>query len=103
MDAEQFTQMADRVARLELSTARVSSEVAQVKADVAHVQSEVSDVKSDVSDVKSDTGELLDIFRATKTGFKVVGGLGTAFKWISGIIVSAAALWATFKSGGGGS
>ena len=89
MDAEQFQELSQRVTLLE-------KELNQVKGDV-------SEVKADTNELKEGTNELLDIMKATKTGFKVVGGLGIAFKWLSGIIVSAAALWATFKSGGGGS
>lgn len=89
MDADQFRELSNRVTLLE-------RELNQVKGDV-------SSVRGDVSNVKSDTGEMLDIVKGMKTGVKVIGGLGIAFKWLTGVIVSAAALWATFKSGGPGS
>ena len=44
------------------------------------------------------TSELLDIFKAVKGGFKVLGWLGTAAKWVGGICAAIAAAYAAWHA-----
>lgn len=49
------------------------------------------------------TQDIKDLLLAAKLGFKVLGGLGVAFKWLGGIAAAAVALWSAylvFKNGG---
>jgi len=39
------------------------------------------------------TREVRDLMNAARVGFKVLGGLGTAAKWIAAIASAAAAVW----------
>lgn len=44
------------------------------------------------------TSELLDIFKAVKGGFKVLGWLGAAAKWVAGIAGAIAGVYAAWHS-----
>lgn len=46
------------------------------------------------SGVAGDTAELLDLFKSVKGGFKVMGWLGNFAKWVSGIMIAFAAIYA---------
>lgn len=49
------------------------------------------------------TQDIKDLMVAAKLGFKVLGGLGVAFKWLGGIAAAAAALYSAylvFRNGG---
>lgn len=50
-----------------------------------------------------DVRELLEIFQAVRGGFKVLGWLGTAAKWIAAVVGAAGALWAVWHNATGGS
>jgi hypothetical protein len=45
-----------------------------------------------------DTQELLDLFRAAKGGFRVVGWIGTFAKWSAGLAAAAVALYTAFQN-----
>jgi len=45
----------------------------------------------------SDTSEILQIMRDTKGAFTMIGHLGTAIKWISGIVFALGSVWLMFK------
>lgn len=49
-------------------------------------------------ELRTDTQELLDLFRAAKGGFRVVGWLGTFAKWLAGFAAAAVALYAAFQN-----
>lgn len=45
------------------------------------------------------TEEMVDLFAAAKGAFKVLGWIGTAVKWIGGVAVAVAGVWALVKGG----
>lgn len=47
--------------------------------------------------VSVDTKELLDLFRAAKGGFRVVGWLGTFAKWVAGIVAGGATVYVAWQ------
>lgn len=49
--------------------------------------------------VGDDTRELLDLFRAAKGGFKVMGWLGEGLKWLGIVAAALTSIWVAFHSG----
>ena len=49
-----------------------------------------------------DVRELLEIFQAVKGGFKVLGWLGTAAKWVAALVGAAGAVYAAWHTATGG-
>lgn len=43
--------------------------------------------------ISGDTSELLDVFKSVKGGFRVLGWMGAAAKWVAGIAAAGVALW----------
>ena len=50
-------------------------------------------------EVGEDTRELLDLFRAAKGGFKVMGWLGEGLKWLGIVAAALTSIWVAFHSG----
>jgi hypothetical protein len=50
--------------------------------------------------IKEDTSEFLEVFRAVRGGFKVLGWLGNIAKWAAGLGAAVAGLYFALKSGG---
>lgn len=48
--------------------------------------------------VSKDTNELLDLFRAAKGGFKVMGWLGEGLKWVGIVVAALTSIWVAFHS-----
>lgn len=51
--------------------------------------------------VGEDTRELLDLFRAAKGGFKVMGWMGEGLKWVGIVAAALTSIWVAFHSGKG--
>lgn len=51
--------------------------------------------------IATDTGELLELFRAAKGGFKVVGWMGGALKWAAAIGAAVVGLYAAIQQARG--
>ena len=45
-------------------------------------------------EVQNDTKELLEVFKAVKGGFRVLGWIGAAAKWLGGIAAAGTAIYA---------
>jgi hypothetical protein len=50
--------------------------------------------KQAIDDNTEITSEIRDLITSVKTGFKVLGGLGIAAKWVAAIAGAASAVWA---------
>lgn len=82
--------------RMERQTARMYQFSGELKATRDEVKA-ISD-KLDSNTVATlegnrDAREILEIFQAVRGGLKVLGWLGTAFKWLAGIAAAAGGLW----------
>jgi hypothetical protein len=44
------------------------------------------------------TREIRDLMTAARVGFRVLGGLGTAAKWLGGLATAGLAIWALWQS-----
>lgn len=50
--------------------------------------------------IKADTSEFLEVFRAVRGGFKVLGWLGNIAKWVAGLAAAIAGLYFAMQRGG---
>jgi len=55
-----------------------------------------SDLRVELAANTVATQEILDLMKAVKTGFKVLGWLGTGAKWIGGIAAAASAMYVVY-------
>lgn len=61
------------------------SEFHSLNERVTRLEKAVAENTKITSAISSDTSELLELFRAARGGFKVVGWLGSFLKWVIGI------------------
>ena len=56
-------------------------------------------IEKDLRENTELTRDIRDVIVATKVGFKVLAGMGTAAKWITYIVTPLVALWGYLHSG----
>lgn len=49
--------------------------------------------------IESDTSEMVEMFRLSKSGFKVLGHIGSVIKWAAGIAAAVATAWVAIRGG----
>lgn len=64
------------------------------------LEARVQTLEEDMTLLKEGMDEILDIIRAAKGFFKVLGFLGVAFKWLAGLGAAAGTAWAAWQSWG---
>ena len=79
-------------ARLDVGTDRIKK-IESVQAKMQAVQAEMHSVMLRNGDTMS---EIRDIMAAARVGFKVLGGLGSAAKWLGTIAAAGVAIYAAF-------
>ncbi len=78
-----------------------SSELHALHLRVSNVEKALITNTAMTESVGKDTSELLDLFRAAKGGFKVMGWLGEGLKWVGIVAAALASIWAATHSGRG--
>ena len=62
----------------------------------AEMQEKIERMECELKENTSITRELRDIMVTIKSGARMLGWLGAAIKWLSGVVAAAVALWAVF-------
>lgn len=62
--------------------------------------SEIQGLRKDFNELRDEVTEFLDIFRASKGFFKVLGWIGKFVKWVVSIGLAIGAVWAMVKGFG---
>ena len=62
----------------------------------AEMQKKIERMDRELRENTSITRELRDILVTVKSGARMLGWLGAAIKWLSGVVAAAVALWAVF-------
>ena len=86
------------------STDQPYSELVKAVAEIQQVQKAIQDeqkaIREDLAKNTSSTAELVDLFMTAKGAFRLLGWIGSAVKWVSGIAIAIGVLFAILKSGG---
>ena len=62
----------------------------------AEMQEKIERMERDLRENTGITRELRDILVTVKSGARMLGWLGAAIKWLSGVVAAGVALWAVF-------
>ncbi len=62
----------------------------------AEMQEKIERMERELRENTSITRELRDILVTVKSGARMFGWIGSAIKWISGVVAAVVALWAAF-------
>lgn len=81
---------------LEAGVSNLAEQLAEFTVSHNDAQQRLKRLEASLEENSSMTSELLEIFKAVKGGFKVLGWLGTALKWSLSIAAAAGALWAAW-------
>lgn len=93
MDGRQMQTVMDTMHGNDTELRSVKEDVAAVKTDVAAVKTDIAAVKTDTAQMKEQFAEMVAIMEYGKSGMRVLGGLGTALKWMVQVVAPLAALW----------
>ena len=63
----------------------------------AEMQEKIERMERELKENTSITRELRDIMVTVKSGARMLGWLGAAIKWLSGVVAAGLALWAMFR------
>jgi len=89
-------------ASIEAALAVVRQEQSQISNEIRQEQAELrAELKKNTevtSEIKTQTGELIVFFEAAKGGFKVLGWLGTAIKFLGGIAAACVGIYALVQA-----
>lgn len=77
----------------------VTSGFAELRDRVQRLEQGLAENTASTKRIESDTTEIVEIFRLSKSGFKVLGHIGSAIKWAAGIAAAVATAWLAFRSG----
>lgn len=88
------------------STLRGSIVVDQLNSDIGELRDRVGRLEQGLAEntaatkrIESDTTEMVEMFRLSKSGFKVLGHIGSAIKWAAGIAAAVATAWVAIRGG----
>jgi len=62
----------------------------------AEMQKKIERMERDLRENTIITRELRDILVTVKSGARMLGWIGSAIKWLSGVVAAGVALWAVF-------
>jgi len=80
--------------------ARFEGRLDEGDARMSRIETTINANSSAMTQNSSDTAEILQIMKDTKTAFRLIGQLGTAIKWVSGIVLAIGSVWFLFKDHG---
>jgi len=67
-----------------------------MQAKIEKQDQELAEIRKELAENTSITRELRDILVTVKSGAHMFGWIGSAIKWISGVVAAGVALWAAF-------
>lgn len=77
----------------------VESGMGELRDRVGRLEKGLAENTAATARVEGNTAEMIDLFRAAKGGFRVLGHIGSIVKWAAAVAASLAALWFTIKAG----
>lgn len=78
---------------------QVASGLGELRDRVGRLEHGLAENTAATKRIESDTSEMLELFKLSKSGFKVLGHIGSAIKWAAGIAAAVATAWVAFKQG----
>lgn len=69
---------------------------AEMQTRIEKQEQELAEIRKELAENTSITRELRDILVTVKSGARMFGWIGSAIKWISGVVAAGVALWALF-------
>lgn len=79
----------------------MTSGLGELRDRVGKLEASMSENTAATHRIASDVSEIVDLFRLSKGGFKVLGHIASVLKWAAAIAASGAALWVALKGGKG--
>ncbi len=67
-----------------------------MQAKIEKQEQELAEIRKELAENTSITRELRDILVTVKSGARMLGLVGAAIKWLSGVVAAGVALWAVF-------
>lgn len=92
----------DRIRILEVSNRMLTDQVAELVVEMREIRA-LSDqrlgaMEAALNAATETTAEVRDILQVAKAGLKVLGGIGTAVRWLGYLSTAALAMWAAFTA-----
>lgn len=73
--------------------AEIAVELREIRMALGCGESRMGSIETDLRDARETLAEVRDILQVTRAGLKVLGGIGTAVRWIGYLAAAATALW----------
>lgn len=77
----------------------VHSDLGDLRDRVGNLERGLAENTAATKRIESDTSEMVEMFRLSKSGFKVLGYIGSAIKWTAGIAAAVATAWVAIRGG----
>ncbi len=69
---------------------------AEMQAKIEKQEQGLAEIRKDLAESTALVREIRDILITVKSGARMFGWIGSAIKWISGVVAAGVALWAVF-------
>lgn len=69
---------------------------AEMQAKIEKQEQELAEIRKELAESTALVREMRDILVTVKSGARMFGWIGSAIKWISGVVAAGVALWAAF-------
>jgi hypothetical protein len=67
-----------------------------MQAKIENQERELAEIRRELAESTAIIREMRDILVAVKSGARMLGWVGAAIKWLSGVVAAGVALWAVF-------
>jgi len=69
---------------------------AEMQAKIEKQEQELAEIRKELAESTAIIREMRDILVTVKSGARMLGWVGAAIKWLSGVVAAGVALWAAF-------
>lgn len=69
---------------------------AEMQTKIEKQEQELAEIRKELAESTAIIREMRDILVTVKSGARMFGWIGSAIKWISGVVAAGVALWAAF-------
>jgi hypothetical protein len=69
---------------------------AEMQSKIEKQEQELAEIRKELAESTAIIREMRDILVTVKSGARMFGWIGSAIKWISGVVAAGVALWAAF-------
>ena len=69
---------------------------AEMQAKIENQEQELAEIRRELAESTAIIREMRDILVTVKSGARMLGWVGAAIKWLSGVVAAGGALWAVF-------